>query len=176
MQVRSDSELVNAVLGGDMDAFAVLVGRYERAVRAVALSVLGNHHTAADAGQEAFVKAYERLPNLRRADSFGPWLMKIAKRCALDAAMRKPRETSLETNADLPVESGDGWLDDEKQLLLIAVASLPKAEKQVIMLRYFGGHSVKDVAGMAGKSVGTVTKQLCRARGRLRKMLMKKGV
>ena len=169
--MQSDAELVNAVLNGDKQAFGVLAERYERPVRAVALDVLGDYHSATDVSQDAFVKAYEELAGLRKLEAFGPWLMKITRRCALDSVRRKPKETPLETKTAAVIQSRDGQLDKDKQRLLAAVVKLPKAEKQVIMLRYFSGHSVKDVAEIVGRSVGTVTKQLSRAHKRLRKIL-----
>ena len=84
--MRTDAELVNAVLDGEKQAFAVLVKRYERPVRAVALDVLGDYHSAADVSQDAFVKAYDQMAGLRKPEAFGPWLMKITRRCALDSA------------------------------------------------------------------------------------------
>ena len=169
--MRTDAELVNAVLDGEKQAFAVLVKRYERPVRAVALNVLGDYHLAADVSQEAFVKAYEQLAGLRKPEAFGPWLMKIAHRCALDSLRRKPKETQLEPKIAAATESPDGRLDEDKQKLLAAVVKLPRSEKQVVMLRYLGDNSVKDVADIVGRSVGTVTKQLSRAHKSLRKIL-----
>ena len=70
--MRSDAEITRMTLNGEKEAFAVLVERYERPVRAVALmNVLGDYHRAADAAQDAFVKAYEKLPGLRKPSSFG---------------------------------------------------------------------------------------------------------
>jgi RNA polymerase sigma-70 factor (ECF subfamily) len=97
--------------------------------------------------------------------------MKITRRCALDSARRKPKEIRLEIKIATAIENPDGQLDEDKQRLLAAVVKLPMAEKQVVMLRYFGGNSVNDVANLLGRSVGTVTKQLSRARVRLRKIL-----
>ena len=169
--MRTDAELVNSVLDGEKQAFAVLVKRYERSVRAIALDVLGDHHSAADVSQDSFVRAYEHLTRLRRPEAFGPWLMKIAHRCALDSARRRPKEMQLETGTVEVIENPNGRLDEEKQRLLAAVVKLPKAEKQVVMLRYFGENSVGEVAKIAGRSVGTVTKQLSRAHRRLRETL-----
>jgi RNA polymerase sigma-70 factor (ECF subfamily) len=89
--VQTDAELVKAVLNGEKHVFTELVRRYERPVRGIALDVLGDYHSARDVSQDAFVRAYERLAGLRKADSFGPWLMKITRRCALDSARRKPK-------------------------------------------------------------------------------------
>lgn len=169
--VRTDAELVRDVINGEKQAFAVLVKRYERPIRAIALDVLGDRHLAADVSQEAFVKAYEHLAELRRPQAFGPWLMKIAQRSALDSLRLRPKETRLETKVVTVIEGPNGQLDEDKQRLLAAVGKLPKSEKRVIMLRYLGDNSVKDVADIVGRSVGTVTKQLSRAHKHLRKML-----
>ena len=169
--MQTDAELVNAVLNGEKHLFAVLVKRYDRPVRAVALDVLGDYHSASDVSQDAFVKAYEQLAGLRKPEAFGPWILKITRRCALDSARRRPKETRLEIKIAAAIENPDGRLDEDKQRLLAAVVKLPGAEKQVVMLRYFGDNSVNDVANLLGRGVGTVTKQLSRARIRLRKIL-----
>ena len=169
--MQSDAELVKAVLNGSKEAFAVLVKRYERSARAAAMEVLGDYHFAADISQDAFVTAYENLPALRKPQAFGSWLIKITHRCALDATRRKPKETPLESTTAARLENPDGRLDEEKNRLLAAVLKLPKAEKQVVILHYFSGHKVRDVAAICSRSIGTVTKQLSRARNRLRNIL-----
>jgi len=169
--VRTDAELVRAVLDGEKQAFAVLVKRYEKPVRSVALNVLGDHHLAADVSQEAFVKAYEHLAGLRKPQAFGPWLMKITRRCAIRLARRRPNEIRLEPAVAEGIEDCNGQLDEGKQRLLSAIVRLPKAEEQVVMLRYFSDNTVNDVARILDRSVGTVTKQLSRARIRLRTLL-----
>ena len=167
--MQSDAELINSVLAGCKDAYELLIKRYEQSVRAVAIDILHDFHLASDASQDAFLTAYENLFYLRKPDSFGPWLLKIARRCAIDVARRKPRQT--ESQLDNALENPDGRLEAENRELLSAVLKLPKAENQVVMLRYFAGHSVKDVAEISGRSVGTITKQLSRAHKRLKKML-----
>ncbi|HUT29635.1 MAG TPA: sigma-70 family RNA polymerase sigma factor [Sedimentisphaerales bacterium] len=169
--MQTDADVVRAVLNGQRQAFAVLVKRYERSVRAVAMNVLRDHESVQDTAQEAFIKAYENLPGLRRPHAFGPWLMRITHRCALSRASRQPRETALEPTDAAAVRDADGRLDEEKQNLLAAVLKLPEGERQVVMLRYFCGHSVREVAEMLSRSVGTVTKQLSRAHKRLRNIL-----
>ncbi len=169
--MQTDAELINAVLGGKKEVFAVLVKRYERPVRAVALDVLGDYHLASDVSQEVFIKAYEQLAGLRKPEAFGAWLMKIARRRALDSARRKAKDTQLKNKIATSIESPNGRLDEGKQRILAAVVRLPRAEKQVVMLRYFSDNSVKDVAEIVGRNVGTVTKQLSRAHKRLRKIL-----
>ncbi len=167
--LRSDGELIHAVLSGDRKAFAILVRRHEPSVRAVAMSVLRDVHLAQDAAQDAFVKAYENLGSLRRAGAFGPWLLQIARRRAL-TMVRKRREKAL-PDQDIVAVPSDGLFDEEKEQLLAAVLQLRESERQVVMLRYFGGYSATEIAEIVGRSVGTVTKQLSRAHGHLRVLL-----
>ena len=80
--MRSDAELVNAVLAGERESFATLVSRYERAVLAETLAVLRDYHRAQDVAQEAFVAAFERLAGLPEPRAFGSRLLQIARRRA----------------------------------------------------------------------------------------------
>lgn len=169
--MRSDAELVGAVLAGDREAFADLVRRYERAARAVAVDVVGDHHAAQDAAQEAFIAAYEKLGSLRDGAVFGSWMLKIVRNHALNWVRRRSRQPALELLRDPPACGQDGRLEQASQRLLAAVTRLPEHERVVVMLRYFDGHGVRAIAEMTGRPVGTVTTQLSRARDRLRGQL-----
>jgi RNA polymerase sigma-70 factor (ECF subfamily) len=165
--MQADAEIVRAVLRGDRGAFAALVARHERAVWATAWHVLRDDHAALDAGQEAFVQAFQRLGDLRQPEQFGVWLLRIARREAIHLARRQARE---------PTQSLDGAKADltstrlsaDTEELLAAVARLPEHERLVVVLHYLEGHSVAEVASALGRPVGTVTKQLSRANERLR--------
>ncbi len=173
MVVVSDVVLVREVLDGAKDAYAQLVRRYERPAKAVAIHILGDYHWAEDAAQEAFIKAYRQLPDLKNPELFGPWLITIVHRCALDiviAAKKRPT-VPLDNIADMPAHQRNGRLDEEKKHLLREVMRLGDSEKQVVFLRYFGGHTVSQVADITGRSVGTVTKQLSRAHQSLRNQI-----
>lgn len=167
----SNAELVKAVLGGDRAAFAALVQRYERAVLGVATSVLEDHHAAQDAAQEAFMVAYRRLDSLRNGSTFGAWLLRITHRQAVRMARQRSRAAEVVRPADDPAVERDGRLDDASQTLLAEVMRLPRHERDVLMHKHFAGHSVRTIAEMTGRPLGTVTKQLSRAYARLRRRL-----
>src|ERR1700733_5010493 len=82
LTVRSDAQLVISTIAGDASAFADLVARHERPMRAIAFYILRDHHAAEDATQDAFVAAYQSLPKLRDPGSFGPWTATILRRRA----------------------------------------------------------------------------------------------
>lgn len=171
--MQSDAELVKVILAGHREAFAALVHRYKRPVYAAAAQILKDHHTAQDAAQDAFVAAYRKLSMLRSASTFGPWVLKIARRRAIDLARQRQRRAvvSLESQAEPPNERNDGQLDEATQKLISAVMCLPKQERVVVMLRYFDGCTSRAIAEITGRSEGTIRKQLTRARERLRKRL-----
>jgi RNA polymerase sigma-70 factor (ECF subfamily) len=165
--MQSDSQLVLSALEGSQAAFAALVGRYQRAARAAAFHCIGDHHAAEDAAQEAFVTAYQKLSGLREASSFGPWLMTIVRHKAGRIGRARRSDLSLDHAVDAVGRERRG-LDDDAEHLLAAVMGLPERERQLLMLRHFGGYSVADIAEMLGRPVGTVTKQLSRSYARLR--------
>lgn len=166
--MQSDSELVSACLDGSKAAFEVLVRRYERPVRAVALGVLGDFHRAEDAAQETFIRAWKKLPSLHNQSAFGPWITKIARHSAINIARRRIKVSAQYSTLAEVIEQPDGHLESDKQKLLKAVMRLPKSPRHLIMLRYFSKYPIKELARITGRSVGTVTKQLSRAREQLR--------
>ena len=168
---QSDAQLVQETLDGNRQAFAMLVARYERPLRAAAMNIVKSSHAADDIAQDAFVRAWEQLPNLRNPKVFGPWLMKIARRSAIDSLKRQQYLKFSDSLDQMAAHERNGHLDEKNQYLLETIQKLPGTERQVIMLRYFGPHSVSEVAGIVGRSVGTVTKQLSRAHKHLKSRL-----
>lgn len=170
--MQTDRDVVNAVLNGQREAYATLVERYEVAVRAVAVRIVTDLHAAEDVAQDAFIKAYENLGRLRRGAAFGPWLLQITRRRALDAVRERASRAALEEKApSLTSSRRDGRLEEEARRLLEAVMDLRESERNVVLLRYLDGHSVRAISAQTGRTVGTITKQLSRAYAHLRKKL-----
>jgi len=173
--MQSDSQLVSAALQGDQTGFAALVERYQRVARATAFHRTGDRHAAEDAAQEAFVAAYQKLAGLRDGALFGPWLMTIVRHKAERMARARRRDVPLDRAADVAVPESPR-LDHDAEFLLATVMALPERERQLLMLRHFGGHSVAAIAEIVGRPVGTVTKQLSRGYARLRERLAEKSL
>ena len=171
--MQSDAELIKTILNGDKSAFAVIVSRYENAVYVVALNVLGNHQCAQDAAQETFLKVYENLGLLRSTDVFGSWIFKIAERCAFEMSRRRQSEANLYCVAEAIAKCSDENVTKEGPRVLRAVMRLPGKQRDVVILRYLGGYSVRDIAQMKGRPIGTVTKYLSRAHKNLYKIFKK---
>src|SRR6186997_1487066 len=84
-----DRAIVDAVLGGDRDAYRRLVEREAPGLIRACQRILGNQAEAEDAAQEAFVTAYRSLATWRADGPFGAWLARIAMRLALRQAARR---------------------------------------------------------------------------------------
>ena len=109
--MRSDEQLVDAVLSGQRDAFALLVQRYERSARAEATHVLDDIHAAEDAAQDGFVVAYQRLATLRKRGAFGSWLLTIVRHEAIRIARQRARQQALQLSRQNAPASHNGRLD-----------------------------------------------------------------
>ena len=172
LPIPADSELIEALLDGDEQAYVRLFERHEQSVKAVTTAVLGDYHAAQDATQEAFLTAYRRLSGLRKRSAFGPWVLKIARRQAIQMARKRQRRQDAVKHATTPLDPSDnGRLDKPNSQLLETIMRLPKHERTAVMLHYFDGHPAKTIAEMTGRSVGTVTMRLSRARTRLKKWI-----
>jgi RNA polymerase sigma-70 factor, ECF subfamily len=170
-EVLTDSELVERVLAGEKAEYAELVRRHEQPVRATALSIVGNWHTAQDVVQEAFVRAYQKLGQLHDKAQFGSWVTVIARRLAIDASMARRPAVRLDEAANVSAVHNDGNLDIDGEQLLGSIMKLKEADRQAIMLRYFGDLNFREISTITGRSIGTISKQVSRAHQRLRKLL-----
>jgi len=172
-----NESLVLRARGGERGAFSILVGRYERAGLAVAVSILRCRHDARDAVQDAFVTAYERLNRLWSARRFGGWFLRIVRRQALwQLRRRRTRERHLSAVARAEVGRREGRTPEESDVMIGLIGRLPDQEALVVSLRHLDERSVAEISAMTGRPVGTVTKQLSRAYARMRGWLRKEDL
>ena len=169
--MRSDAEIVDEVLSGSVESYAELVDRWQKPAVGVAARILHDEHLAEDIAQDAFVRAYEKLGSLRDGKIFGSWLLQICRNGALDELRRRvKRVESCSVDELFGMETAVAEKADHSELLE-NVLKLPDHEKQVVTLKYFGGHTVRELATITSRSIGTVTKQLSRAHTRLRQQM-----
>lgn len=131
---------------------------------------LKDAHLAEDAVQETFLKAYKGMESFRGDSSEKTWLIRIAINVCLDI-----RRTPWQRLMDLRKPVEDVPQPFEQQMgddtVSRAVMALPKKYRLAVLLRYYQGLPVKDIASMLSLPVSTVTTHLSRGRGRLRETL-----
>ena len=86
---RSDEQLVEACLGGEVGAFDILVDRWQRKIRGAVYRVVRSEEEAQDICQEAFLRAFRGLPSFKRESRFSSWLYQIALNLSRDRLRRR---------------------------------------------------------------------------------------
>jgi RNA polymerase sigma-70 factor, ECF subfamily len=167
---------------GDRNAYGELVSRCYTDVIRVVFRLCGDAQLAQDAAQDAFIRAWVKLPEYRSKAPFSHWVFRIAVNLTLDTLRKKPQE-SLETApaASLVSErSADpeaAYLKKEQEdMVQQAVNALPEAARSVLVLREYGELSYDEIATVLEIPVGTVMSRLSYARGRLREIVLKDRV
>ncbi len=131
---------------------------------------LADTEAAAETVQETFVRAYFALKGLKKPDSFFPWLLGIADRVVKETYRVSSRQQAIGLLHQKMSSSKEP--DDCLAVpLREAVAKLPGGYKRVILMRYYGGLSCKEMSNELGLPIGTITKRLSRAYTILRKSL-----
>ncbi|MGE3108166.1 MAG: RNA polymerase sigma factor [Phycisphaerales bacterium] len=168
----------NSPLGATAERRAAidhLYARHARMVYAVALGFL-SPADADDAVQEVFMKAIQRLGELRGASSTGPWLAAIARTVSLDRLRkssrhrRKIEEMSRRATAHHPHASGPAAPLDADDALA-AIRSLPESYREPLMLRLVEGLTGPQIAEQLGMTPGSVRVNLCHGMRQLRSIL-----
>ena len=174
-----DRAIVQAVLGGDREAFRRLVERESGAVVRACQRILVDHAEAEDVAQEAFVTAYRSLASWRGDGPFGAWLGRIAVRLALRQAGRRrplpwlePATVASDREAVAAAPSTDPAQltvrDERSTEVRAAVIALPEPYREVVALRFFADATLEDIARQTGRPLGTIKTQLHRGLARLR--------
>ena len=182
MESMSDAALVELVLNGDQDVFAVLVERYKDAVQNLAYRMLGNTTEAEDVTQETFVRAYTQLSTYKSVHKFSTWLLSIASHLSIDQLRRRrflalPLEDVpfLEWIVDVGVGPEQSALQGEQQdEIQKYLQLLPSKYRAVIVLRYWHDFSYEEIAQVLNLTQPLVKARLHRARELLARYMQQK--
>jgi len=162
--------LVERARGGDHDAFTVLARdaatRLERAARLI----LRDPELARDAVQEALIRAWRDLRGLRDPDRFDAWLHRLTVNACLDIARHRRRrviEVALDP-IDAPVFIDPGHAVADREVVDAALRRLDESGRAIVVLHYYLGMPLTDVAATLGIPTGTVKSRLHRALGEMR--------
>lgn len=173
----NDTDDVRAAAAGDRRAFQRLyrlhVGRIHGAVYRLAGY---DHARAEDLTQDAFIRAWQKLPDFRHESAFGTWLYRLAVNVALmDIRARGADPVSMVDDDHLPDRSETPFCAAEREELERAIGRLPPRARAVLVLHDIEGWRHEDIGSEMGMAIGTSKAQLHRARGLLRKALGEKS-
>jgi RNA polymerase sigma-70 factor (ECF subfamily) len=178
-----EKHLVTAARRGELAAFNQLVLCYQSVAYNVAFRIMGDAEAAADATQDAFLKAYRALDSFR-GESFKAWLLRIVTNTCYDqlrARQRRPSSGLEDLVEDVEHtwrlaetgESPDEYAErvELNRVLQWALTQLPPDQRTVVVLSDIEGLSYEEIATVMNIRLGTVKSRLSRARARLRDLL-----
>jgi len=171
-----DNDAIQLARLGDQAAFAVLVRRYQPMVYNLAFTCLRDAESAADATQEAFLRAWRGLTSFAGQAAFSTWLYTIAHRtCQTLAGKRRPAIPLSEVPEPAADHASDPLMavirrqeaDHLRELLM----RLPAQARTALVLFHYHSCSYEEIARITGEPLGTVRTRLHRGRAALQRML-----
>ncbi len=162
---ESDAVLVRRWQRGDIAAASIAIQRHEGMVYATTFRLLRNHALSEDISQDAFLRAHERIADLRKPAAFSGWVRQIAVRLATDELRKR---TLVELSDDEP-DTSPGPADtletqDALDQFRARLDLLPAAQRAAVVLRDVEGLSIRETAEQLGISEAAVKMRLSRAR------------
>lgn len=169
----SDQELVASCKQGSQDAFGRLVDKYWASVVGTVLPLLGDPDDVEDAAQEAFIRAYRCLDDLKDPDKFPAWLHTIARNAARKMLRQRRLEQQRLPDYELSshVSDSDLGLPLGYRELKPLVNSLAPPDRAVVTLFYLAGIELNRIAEQLNIPVGTAKSRLHRSRKLMRERI-----
>jgi RNA polymerase sigma-70 factor (ECF subfamily) len=182
MRKEQETTLVRNAREGDMPAFGEIVRRYQNIVFATAFQILRDRPLAEDVAQEAFVKAFQSLHDLRMESSFPPWLRKIARNLAFVARKEQRRFGALEeagipqsppADAGQEAERERGEADAFGEEVRRIISSLSDTLRFPMLLCHIDDLSTRDAARFLGITEGALRKRLHDGKRKLQERIVR---
>jgi RNA polymerase sigma-70 factor (ECF subfamily) len=174
---EEDFETIKSVRAGDIQAYGVLVGKYQGLLFNLALRMTGSVEEAEDTAQSSFIMIYEKLDSFDPGRSFRNWAYTIALNKIRNTLRRKKLVSFLSLDAfknpdGRPVQIADSAQNTEEKAIgneLLAgierdLLKLPPDTREAFILFHFHNNSVSDIAALTGATENAVSIRLHRAR------------
>lgn len=177
--MNEENSLVARAQKGDVQAYESLVRKYEGLAFRAAYLITHDTDEAADAAQDAFVRAYRALASFKVDQPFRPWLLRIVTNQALNRVKSGQRRIHMAerfaqdmlTNQNAPLPEHAAADREQNERLLQAVRRLDANAQTLIALRFFLELPESEVAQTLNVPLGTVKSRLHRALARLREII-----
>lgn len=173
------SLLVTRALSGEQEAFNDIVAQFSGLMLRTASMIVGDRDVAEDVVQDAFIQAWHHLPDLREAGALRPWLMRIVVNQCISFKRRLARSTAFmrqtlsEQESDMLARIADDYKGRMEQDwdLAQAIEHLPARQRVAIVLHYYNGMTLPEMARMLQTSENTLKKRIQAALVNLRRVM-----
>ena len=189
LQQFSDQDLVKRFIQGDQASIEVLINRHKNKVFTYIILIVKNQSLAEDIFQDTFIKVIKSLKEGKYKDNgkFVSWVIRIAHNLTIDH-FRKEKQINTYSNEDYEADIfnskklSESTVEDimvETQIIKevrLLIDELPDDQKQVILLRHYGGLSFKEIADQTDVSINTALGRMRYALINLRKLIEQKNL
>jgi RNA polymerase sigma-70 factor, ECF subfamily len=159
LRAVEDTDLITRVRRGDVEAYNLLVSRWEKRVFNYLLKITGSPDDALDLSQDAFLKAYQNIGKLDDPARFGPWLYRIAHNEAYSTFRKRRPETALD-DANAERKPAPGFSIDLSLTVTAALDRLSPEQREAVVLKVYEGFKFEEMAEVIGCPVSTVKSRL----------------
>jgi len=177
MDDERERRLINGLRENDRGSLEEVYDELSGAAYALALRVLGVAAEAEDVVQESFLALWRQASRLDPARGLRSYLFTIVHNKAIDRLRRRGRKAEMPLDLDAPLASPASGPEDtvtrieEQESVRAALLSLPEEQRQTVLMTYFGGMTINEVAGRMRVPSGTVKSRLRLALGHMRRSL-----
>ena len=172
-----DRQLVARVVEGDAEALEALYGRYGRPCYGLARRILADEQLAQDVVQEVFLVLWRDAGRFDASrGGFSSWLLSMTHHKAVDVVRReenlRKRRAGVEQlevhEAPVPGPDDQAWTTLRGERVREALKELPEAQREALVLAYFGGYTQREIAGLTATPLGTVKTRMLAGMRRMR--------
>jgi len=175
MNKADDQYYIEAVRKGNVQAFSVLVEKYQKMVYSLALKLLKRPEDAEELAQDTFIKAYQKIDSYEGKSKFSTWLYSITyNACISELRKRRIEFTSID---DRQISDQDEMKmhdyyretkkEDQEKYLNLALSKLPEDDQVLVTLYYYENQSMDEISMITGLTVSNIKVKIHRARKRM---------
>ena len=167
-----DRDLIAKARRGGVDAYNLLVSRWEKRIYNYLLRLVGEREDALDLSQDVFLKAYQNLGKLEDPGRFAPWLFRIAHNEAY-SMLRRSRPDDVEMSFDPGSSRASGGLYPIELTLAVesALKRLTGDQREAVLLKIYLGFKFEEMAEILSCPVSTIKSRLYTALDLLKETL-----
>lgn len=184
-----DQELIDLFIAGDQTCLEELIKRHKNKVFTYIILLVKNQELAEDIFQETFIKVIKSLKKGKYQEKgiFASWVIRIAHNLVIDYYRKaKHLKTISKDDKEINILNSKKFADSNVEEILIQVQiehdvrklidELPEDQREVILLRHFGGFSFKEIADQTNVSINTALGRMRYALINLRKIIKEKNI
>lgn len=173
--IENDATLIKAILHGEEEAMETLVHRYYDEIFYYIYRLGSSYEDAKDITQEVFIAMLKALATYQEQGDFKAWLYKIAHNRAMNSFRQNKQSISFSIeHENLRIGSDIGDQIVKQSIVKELLNSLPKKQRNTLILKYFHGFTAKEIAKITGTSIPTVKSRLLQGLQKMKKR-MKEG-